>query len=59
MNKKMSMMLMMIGIVLLIVVSFSYSFGTWDLPKIAYMTLWLACIGILRFGASFGLQLER
>lgn len=59
MNKQKSIILMGLGIFLMMVIFFSYSFGAMGNAKMVCAVLWFACVGIMRMGASWWLELER
>lgn len=58
MNKMMSMILMVAGIVCMAVISIMYSFSTVEIPTGVYMALWCICIGIVRVSMGMDCGLE-
>lgn len=54
MNKMMSVVLMVISIVFMVMISVLYSFSTMNIPTGIYMTLWCACIVMVRISAGLG-----
>lgn len=59
MNKMMSIVLMITGLILMCGISIIYSFSTIEISKVMYITLWCGCIVLIRLAASFGFGLER
>lgn len=59
MNKMMSVVMVGFAVVFMIVISGVYSFSTIEISKMAYMAMWVACIGIMRIALSFLSGLER
>lgn len=53
MNKMMSVVLMVTGIILMVIISGLYSFSTINIPTGVYMTVWCVCIAMVRMSTSF------
>lgn len=52
MNKMMSIVLMVTGIVFMVIISVLYSFSTMNISTGVYMTLWCICIVMVRAAAN-------
>ena len=52
MNKMMSIVLMVTGIVFMVIISVLYSFSTMNISTGVYMTLWCICIVMVRVAAN-------
>ena len=59
MNKMMSVILMVIGVVFMGIISILYSFSSMNISTGVYMTLWCVCIVMVRIAAAHDCNLGR
>ncbi len=59
MNKILSNMVTICGVIILGIISVIYSFSTVEISKVMYITVWCVCIGLIRMAAGFAIGMER